>query len=74
MKRVARLPKERLRGGATDRQALLANAPLTTATAPGGDIVVVKARVVVVHPADQPRGEMVVAEKLLIQALGGVVA
>ncbi len=35
--------------------------------------MVVKARVVVLHPADQPRGHVVVAEQLLVHALGMVV-
>src|SRR4051794_850739 len=37
------------------------------------DVVVVEARVMVVHPADQPHGDVVVAEQELVAALLGVV-
>ena len=36
--------------------------------------MVVEAGVVVLHPADEPDGEVVVADELLVDALGGVVA
>src|ERR1700677_4924183 len=56
-----------------DRQALLAHAASDHRDGARGDIVVVKAGVVVVHPADQPRRQVRVAEQLLVDALGVVV-
>jgi hypothetical protein len=35
--------------------------------------VVVKSGVVIVHPADQPCGEVIVGDQLLVEPLGGVV-
>src|SRR6202453_2493772 len=56
-----------------DRQALLAHAASDHRDGARGDIVVVKAGVVVVHPADQPRGQVRVGEQLLVDALGVIV-
>src|SRR5258708_8051278 len=59
---------------AAERQALLANGATDDRDCAAGAIVVVEARVVVLHPADQPGGQVRVAQQLLIGALGGVVA
>ncbi len=52
-----------------DRQTLLAHFPAEDRDGARGEVVVVEARVVVIHPADQPSGEMSLAEKLLVDAL-----
>ena len=39
----------------------------------GGQVVIVEAGVVIVHPADQPDRELVVAQQLLVDAALGVV-
>jgi hypothetical protein len=57
---------------AADRQALLAHAPADNSNSASGDVVVVEAGVVILHPADQPRGEMLVAAELLVDALAGL--
>ena len=56
-----------------DRQALLAHGSADDGDGAGGDVVVMEAGVVLVHPADQPGREVIVAEQLLVQALGAVV-
>jgi hypothetical protein len=58
---------------AIDRQALLAHGAADDRHGSGGHVVVVKAGVVVVHPADQPRRQVIVAQQLLVDALAGVV-
>ena len=63
----------RSRGAPVQRQALLAHPPADHGHRPGGTVVVVKAGVVVVHPADQPRGQVLVADQLRVVALRGVV-
>ena len=65
--------KTPLRVGPVDRQTLLADGPADDGDGAGGDVVVVEAGVVLVHPADQPGGQVLVAEQLLVYPLGGVV-
>lgn len=59
---------------AADRQALLADAPADDGDGAGRGVVIVKAGVLLVDPADQPRGEVRVADQLLVDALGRIVA
>ncbi len=66
-------PKNTIARRSVDRQALLAHAPADHGDRARGDVVVVKAGVVVVHPADQPSGQVRVGEQLLVDALGVVV-
>ena len=49
-------------------------APPATATAPAETVVVVEAGVVVLHPADEPHGDVLVAQQLLVGPLVRVVA
>ncbi len=58
---------------AADRQALLADVAADDGHGAGRDVVVVKAGVLLVHPADQPRGHVRVAEQLVVDALSRVV-
>jgi hypothetical protein len=53
-------PKNTIARRTVDREALLAHASSHHGDGARGHVVVVKAGVVVVHPADQPRGQMVV--------------
>ena len=62
------------RGRAAEQQAVLDHLALRDGHGAGGAVVVVEAGVVVVHPADEPDGEVVVADELLVDALGRVVA
>jgi hypothetical protein len=71
--RRARAERPRRRRPA-EQQPILDHRALRDAHRAGGAVVVVEARVVVLHPADQPDGEMVVAHELLVDALAGVVA
>ena len=57
--------------GGPDREALLAHAALDHGDGAGGDVVVVEARVLVVHPVDEPAETCVVAEQLLVAAAAG---
>ena len=66
-------PKNTIARRSVDREALLAHAPADHGDGSGGDVVVVKAGVVVVHPADQPRRQVRVGEQLLVDALGVIV-
>lgn len=59
--------------GPFDRKALLADGSADDGHGAGGDVVVVEAGVVLVHPADQPGCDVLVAEQLLVDALRGVV-
>ena len=65
--------RDDLVGAAVERQPLLAHAPADDRHGAGGQVVIVKARVVVLHPADQPRRHMGIADQLLIPALARVV-
>ena len=56
-----------------EHEPVLAHAALDDGDSAGGDVVVVEARVVVVHPADQPRGDVVVAQELGVGPRGAVV-
>ena len=56
-----------------DRQTLLAHRAADDRDGARRDVVVVEAGVVVVHPADQPCGQVLVAQQLLIDALAAVV-
>lgn len=58
---------------AADRKAVLADRPAEDRHRARGAVVVVKPGVVIVHPADQPHGQVIVTEQLLVQPLGGVV-
>ena len=66
--------KLRLQRRARQRQALLAHGAADDGDGAGGAVVVVKAGVVIVHPADQPCADVRVCDQLLVGALAGVVA
>ena len=53
---------------AAEREALLDHRPACDGERAAGDVVVVKARVVVVHPADEPDRDVLVAQELLVRA------
>jgi hypothetical protein len=57
----------------TAEQALLAHLAGDHGDRAAGHVVVVEARVVVVHPADQPHGHVVVVDELHVPASRGVV-
>ena len=57
-----------------EREPVLLQAPRGHRDRPGRQVVVVEARVVVVHPADEPDGEVGVAQELLVDAPFAVVA
>src|SRR6476660_4162537 len=61
------------RGRAPEQQAVLDHLALRDGHGAGGAVVVVEAGVVVLHPADEPDGDVVVADELLVDALGRVV-
>ena len=52
-----------------EREPVLGHLALDHRDGPAGKVVVVEARVVVVHPADQPDRDVVVAAQLLVVAL-----
>ena len=54
-------------------EAFLAHSSADHSDSSSRDIVIVKARVLVIHPADQPGSQMLVAEQLLIDPLRTVV-
>ena len=71
--KARRRPEDAVDGGPSIAQALLAHRAAQDRDRASGDVVVVEAGVVIVHPADQPGGQVLVAEQLLIDALRGVV-
>ncbi len=58
---------------AADRETLLANRSAEDGHRACGAVVIVKSGVVIVHPADQPHGQVIVAEQLPVHPLAGVV-
>src|SRR3954447_20822695 len=66
-------PKGRTRGARGSRRRSSRTRPSTTYR-PRGQVVIVKARVMVVHPADQPHHHVLVVDEQLVGALVAVVA
>src|SRR3954468_19474082 len=60
-------------GRSAERETLLDDGALGDRQRAAGDVVVVEARVVIVHPADEPDRDVLVAYELLVCAHGGVV-
>jgi hypothetical protein len=61
-------PRDETRGPAAEHHPVLAHGARHHAHGTRREVVVVEARVVLVHPADQPDGQMLVAQQRLVAA------